>query len=156
MSFIAGQYFASYNGQSLGQAADGLRLSWQTFGQLVRGDNFAQAPQDEVYQGMEMDLAARLIEYNAAGVAAAMWPAGSFLSMGVVGRLAVGSALAKQIVLTALAGTPAAATPASLTFPTAKLKENFPVEVLFAPALREVPLRWRIFPNSSGVFGTQT
>jgi hypothetical protein len=155
--FIAGRYTATYGGLALGQTADGIRLSFQRFVQQVRGDAFAQTVQDQVLQGGEMDLAARLIEYDAAAVQSAMWPLSTTIfAMGQVGRLDVQSNLIKQIVLTAVAGTPAAATPATITLPRCILKENFPVELLFAPALREVPLRWRVYLDSQGLFASQT
>lgn len=105
-----------------------------------------------------MLLAGRLIEYDAAGVATAMWPYNATKwTMGTVGRTDVGSSLVKQIVLTAVAGTPAAAAPATMTFPKSILREGFPIELLFAPDLREVPLQFRIYPDSTtGVFATET
>jgi hypothetical protein len=157
-SFVAGGYTVTYNNLALGQAAQGYRLSHQFFKRLITGDSMAEAPQDAVYRGAEMFLAANLIEYLAAGIATAIWPYGAYLTQGVVGRLDDQSTLIKQIVMTAVATTPAAAAlgPASLTLPKCILAEGFPVELLMAPDLKEVPVRWRIYPNSSGVFGTQT
>ena len=157
MGFIAGRYTATYNALALGQTADGFRLNWQLFGQEIRGDAFGQTVQDTVNQGADMDLAARFIEYNAAAMASAMWPLSATpWDMGVVGRLDVGSSIAKAIVLTAVSGTPAAAVPATMTLSLASLKKGTPVEILMAPALREVPLRFRIYPNSNGAFASQT
>ena len=158
MSFIAGRYTCTYNSLSLGQTADGWRPTWSFFKRLITGDAWAQAPQDAVYQGAEMLLGGRLIEYDAAGVATASWPYnGTKWTMGVVGRTDVGSSLVKSIVLTAVAGTPAAATPATMTFSKSILQEGFPIEILFAPDLREVPLRFRVYPDqSTGVFATET
>ena len=157
MAFIAGQYTATWNALALGQTADGYRLSHQFFKRLITGDAFAQSPQDAVYQGAEVTLSARLIEYNAAAVQTLKWPySATPWTMGVIGRLDVGSAIAKSLVLTAIAGTPAAATPATITALLSILQEGFPVEVLFAPDLREVPLRMRIYPSTQGVFATET
>lgn len=157
MSFIAGQYTATYNSLPLGQTADGYRLSHQFFKRLITGDAWGEAPQDGVYRGASVEIGYTLIEYNAAGARAAFWPyANAFLDMGIVGRLDVGSNIAKGLVLTAVAGTPAATAPASLSFTNAILKEGFPVELLFAPDLRDVPIRQRIYPNQSGVFGAAT
>lgn len=158
MGFIAGPYVATFNAQAMGQTAEGYRLSWEFFKRLITGDAFAEAPQDGVYRGAQMHLAATLIEYNAAAVAAAVWPYHATMwTTGQVGRLDVGTSLIKQIVLTAVAGTPAATVPATLTIPKAILAEGFPVEILFAPDLREVPLRFRAYPDAStGVFAAQT
>lgn len=155
MSFICGRYTATLGAQSLGQTADGYRVSHSLFKRLITGDALAQTPQDAIVQGAEMFVAARLIEYNAAGALNAFWPlAATIYDMGVIGRL--DSAVADSLVLTAVASTPAAAAPATATFLLTTLAEGFPVELLFAPDLREVPLRMRVYPNSSGVFGTQT
>jgi hypothetical protein len=156
MSFIAGRYTAVWNSLSLGQTADGFRLSHSFFKRLITGDAYAQAPQDAIYQGGECFMAARLISYDVAAMPTMMWPyAANFLDMGVIGVTDVGSAKAKSLILTAVSGTPAVATPASMTLTYAVLAEGFPVELLFAPDLREVPLRMRMYP-SSGVFGSQT
>lgn len=155
MSFICGKYSATLGAQALGQTADGYRVSHQLFKRLITGDNFADAPQDAILRGAEMFVAARLIEYNAAGALNAFWPlAATIYDMGVIGRL--DTAVADSLVLTALAATPAAAAPATATFLLTTLAEGFPVELLFAPDLREVPLRLRVYPSASGVFGTQT
>jgi len=158
MAFLAGRYTATWNSLALGQTADGFRLSHSFFKRLITGDAFAQAPQDGIYQGAEVFIAGRLIAYDTAAMPTIMWPyAATFLDMGVIGRTDVGGSVAKSLILTAVAGTPSAAAPASLTLPLSILAEGFPVELLFAPDLREVPLRQRVYPNgTTGVFGTQT
>lgn len=156
MSFIAGQYTATWNALALGQTADGFRLTHQFFKRLITGDAYAETPQDAIYRGAEASIAARLIEYNAAAVQTLKWPYNATAwTIGTIGRLDVGGALAKSLVLTAVSGTPAAATPATVTAALAILHELFPVEVLFAPDLREVPIRMRIYPNT-GVFCVET
>jgi hypothetical protein len=157
-NFIAGRYTATYNSLALGQTAEGFRLSHQFFKRLITGDAYAEAPQDAVYRGAELTIAYRLIQYDADGVLAAMWPyAATLFDMGVIGRTDVGSQIVKSLVLTVVAGTPAVGLPNSITLPKAILQEGFPVELLFAPDLREVPMRQRIYPDqTTGVFGTQT
>lgn len=156
MSFIAGKYSVTYGGSTVGQIADGITLSHTVFKRIITGDNWADAPQDAIFRGMELFADFTLMEYNAAAARAAFWPYGSaYLTMDtVIGTL--DSANDAQLILTALTGTPAASTPASVTMASAILAEGFPVEVLFAPDLREIPIRQRIYHNSSGVFGTLT
>lgn len=156
MSFIAGKYAVTLAASSVGQTADGITLSHSVSKRLITGDNFADTVQDAIFRGMNMFTAYRLMEYNATAARATFWPYGSsYLNMSVViGTL--DSANAGQLVLTALAGTPAAAAPATVTLPLCILAEDFDVELLFAPDLREVPIRQRIYPNSSGVFGSLT
>lgn len=156
MSFIAGQYTATLNANSLGQIEAGITLEHRFFKRLITGDNMAETPQDGIFRGGELFVAYNLLEYNAAGASAAFWPYGAgYLNMStVIGTLDTASAL--QLVLTALAGTPAAATPATITLPDCVLAEGYPVGILFAPDLRTVPIRQRVYPNSSKVFGTTT
>ena len=160
MSFIAGKYSVTVTPPagsplSVGQLKRGVSLEHQVFKQLITGDNFAEAPQDAVFRGMAVFAQMTLLEYNAAGAASVFWPYGStYLTGGVIGRL--DSALAGSMIMTALASTPAAAAPATVTLPLSILAEGFPVSLLFAPELREVPIRQRVYPNSSHVFGTLT
>lgn len=155
MAFICGRYTATLGASALGQTADGYRVSHTLFKRGITGDALARTVQDRIVQGAAMSISARLIEYNAAGVQNAFWPlSATIYDMGVIGRL--DSAIADSLVLTVVAGTPAALVPATATFLLTTLAEDFPVELLFAPDLREVPIRFDILPNSSGVFGTQT
>lgn len=155
-NFIAGPYTATYKGLSLGQTADGFRVSHSFFKRLITGDAYGQTPQDDVFQGAEMFCSFRCIQYDAAAVRSAMWPYGSsHLTIGAVGRLSAQQSLSGSLVLTAIAGTPAATEPATLTFTKAILAEGFPVELLYAPDLREVPIRMRLYPTL-GIFGVET
>lgn len=165
--FVAGKFTLTFGSSpgAVGQTREGIRTNHTIFKQLITGDNFAQAPQNAVYQGAEVFLAYTAIEYNAAKMGALIFPyaatPGTYFSMGVIGRLDVlndenTSNIAQQLIMTALAGTPAAASPATLTFPFTVLAEGFPIDILFAPALREVPIRQRVYPNASGVFGAVT
>lgn len=155
MGFIAGRYTATLGASALGQTRDGFRVSHSLFKRLITGDAFAQTPQDAIVQGAEMFVGCTLIEYDATGALNAFWPLSSTIyDMGVIGRL--DTAIADALILTDVDNTPAATKPATATFTLCTLAEGFPVELLFGPDLREVPLRFRIYPSSQGVFGTQT
>lgn len=162
MTFIAGRYTASWNGYSLGQTAEGIKLSHKFFKRAVKGDAGAETKQDSVYRGAEVSGDARFIEADLAGIKAMVWPyAGTLYDLGVIGRLDVASNIAKPLILTAVAGTNA--TPATYTFPLSILAEGFPVEILLAPDLREVPIRWDFYysgvtssGNSLNTCGTVT
>lgn len=157
MSFIAGRYTATYGGDALGQTEDGIRLIHSVFKRLITGDAGGQTPQDAIYQGMEAFIQYTLIEWNAEGAALALWPYGSGYLNASAAIGSLDSSHVNQLVMTAVAGTPANTTgPATITLPNTILAEGFPVEILFAPDLRTVPIRQRIYPNSSFVFGTLT
>ena len=157
MALIAGAYTATWNSLAMGQAENGYTTSHSAAIEQITGDTYAETAQDGVYRGVpDFDISWRAIDFSSAGIQTAFWPwSATIYTLGVPGRLAVGSALAKALVLTAVAGTTAATVPATLTFTYAILKEGFPVELLYAPSLRYVPLRMRIYPNS-GVFATIT
>ncbi|OGT57668.1 MAG: hypothetical protein A3E01_02720 [Gammaproteobacteria bacterium RIFCSPHIGHO2_12_FULL_63_22] len=154
MSFIAGAYTVTYNALALGQARDGYRLRVSPAVEEITGDNYGDTVQDGVYRGGSCFLQMDLLEYNAAAIQTAMWPYGTFGTLGVIGRLQ--TALAKQIVMTAVAGTPAASTPATVTFARAILAPGQQTELLFAPRLRIVPIMFQILPDGSGNWFTTT
>lgn len=154
MGFIAGQYTATLGGSALGQIQEGIELRWQSFKSTIVGDNFAEARQDAVYRGVNLDALYTLMEYNAAAALSAFWPwDATFLDMGTVGVLE--SSLDKQLILTAVAGTPAAATPATITLPNCILADA-PTGFTLEPALRVIAIQQHVYPNASGVFGTTT
>lgn len=154
-TYIAGKYDGTYDGTTIGELAEGWRLSHSRFSRIITGHSGAKTPQDGIHQGGEMFLSMTCIEAYLTKVKLAFWPLSSTLfDLGVIGRL--DSAMAKQVIMTALAATPAAASPATITFPLTILAEGYPVEMLFGPDLREVPLRLRLYPNSSNVFGSVT
>lgn len=156
-TFAAGTMTATWNALALGQTADGFRIVHQLFKRMILGDLMAESPQDAVLRGAELAIAFRLIQYDAAAIQTIKWPlSATKWDMGVVGRTDVGSAVAKSLVLTAVVGTPAAALPATMTCLLSVLHENFPVEILVAPDLKEVPLRLRVYPSATGVFATET
>lgn len=164
MSFIAGQYTATLDGSTVGQIESGVTLEHSFFKRLITGDNFAETPQDAVFRGSQMSGQYTLLEYDATSARLAFWPYGAnYLNMSVVIAtldvdLANSNGNSKQLVLTALTGTPAQAqaAPATATLPRAILSEGFSVGLLFAPDLRTVPIRQRFYPDASGVYGTLT
>lgn len=169
MGFIAGQYTATYNSKALGQAADGFRLSHQFFKRLITGDSGGDTPQDAVYRGREQMISFRLLEPDSAGITDLIDPyagtVGTPWTLGQIGLLDVRGAgtgsptsRCKSLVLTAVTGTTAYNDSwKTVTLPLSILSENFPVEVLLAPDVREVPIRIRVYPNMSTLlFGSNT
>ena len=162
MAFTSGKYDGTLAGSTIGQTADGVKTTHEVSKQLIIGDNFGDAVQDAVYRGINMFVDFTLLEYEAAKALAAFWPYAALIyDMGVIGRLDVAegsaqSAIASQLVFTALANTPAAldSAPLNFTLPRSILRENFPVEILHGPVAREVPISMRLYPDTSGVFGT--
>lgn len=161
MTFIAGPYTATYNPAlgggahlSLGTVEDGFELESTYFADLIRGDNLGESIQDGVYRGKDCYLNCVIEEWNLDGVLRAFNPfidvdAISDLSeVGQVGRLLTN--LAGVLTLTAVAGTTAAATPATLTASKAIIAPGFPLKSLLATRLRKLPLRFLLLPYTDG------
>ena len=160
MTFIAGAFNVKYGGAVVGQIQDGVTIEHFVNKQLIRGDNFAQAPQDAVYQGEECFAEFTMMEYNNGAALDAFWPySATYGTMGNIGTLDVGSSLVKILLLdhTSLGtGTTAATQPTTFKATQAILAEGYPVRLLFAPALRTIPVRMRLYPTAAGVFFTLT
>lgn len=154
MGFIAGAYDVSYNNSSVGKIADGVTVEHFVNKQLITGDNYASTPQDAVYQGMEVFVEFTMMEYDNSYALDAFWPYhATFGNIGNIGAL--DSSYWKVLLLnhaTLGTGTPAATQPTSFTADRAVLAEGYPVRLLYAPALRDVPIRLRLYPNASGEF----
>ncbi len=162
MSFIAGPYSVTYDSATCGQLVEGLTFSNVVHKEMIVGDNLARAVQDDVFQGIDVTSDFALMEWDNAKALLMYWPYGStWLVAGVVGRVSKQQSLCKSLVLTAIAGTPAATAPASLTLPNSILHEEFPVQHIFKPAHRKVPLRFRHYPDLNSqtlvsTYGTST
>lgn len=154
MAFISGQYTMTYGGTTIGQIEDGIRLEHFVNKRLITGDNQGRTPQDAVYQGHEAFAQFTIMEADNAQVLDAVWPydTTNFGRQSTIGRLDVGSSLTVALVMTALASTPAVGNPTTITIPRAILAEGYPVSVLYAPDLRDIPLRLRLYPDASGDF----
>ncbi len=118
---------------------------------FTNSDTYGQGTYIEsFYQGMNVWVSGVMNEWRAQTVAPVTpyqsWgPAAGDFDLGVVSRAATDTA--KVLVLTATAGTPAAAKPASLTASLAIQEKGFNVEVLMGPTHRMVPFMFRIIPN---------
>jgi hypothetical protein len=146
MSFIAGPYTYTYNDANLGISEDGFELEQTYYSEAIRGDNAGSAHQDDVYRAGNCFMGWTAQEWNAAGMLAAYWPfSPTFGMMGQVGRLA--TALAADLVLTVVAGTPADLVgPNTFTAPLSILAPDFGVKHLFSTRHRKMALRHKLYP----------
>jgi hypothetical protein len=166
MSFIAGKYTVTYdNGGgaiTIGQVSAGFTLEHVVSKQLITGDAQGDSVQDAIYRGHNVFIEFTMMEYDQAGALDVFWPypgaSGLHGDQGVIGRAdvqALGGGIAGDLVLTVVAGSPADAAsgvlgPQMLTANHAILAEDFPVRMLFAPALRDIPVRLRLYPYDRG------
>lgn len=146
---VAGAYTGTYNAVAVGFTQKGFELSQSFKTELIdETDLYGQTVIDAVYRGGEAFLQFESRTYKAGATAPfAPWGALGVISTTAapIGRLATD--VAQATVLTAVANTPAAAAPASLTAPKALLAENFDGKLLFDSRLRNVPVRLRLYPS---------
>lgn len=156
MTFIAGPYIATYNGNSIGEIEEGFDLEVISEGEEIRGSSYAKTVQEGVFQGGNCFISMVLEEFDLTAVRAAFWPLSS-----VMGRLnqvgVLHSTMALPLVLTKVAGTNAYFNTITSTY--AAVPFGFPMHAMLAPKLLTVPLRFRLYPYVSGgnkVFFTYT
>src|SRR5947208_3246351 len=113
-SIIAGQYGISYGGNQVGifegDAGVPTLEPANKAEPVASTDAYGKTTIDAFYQGGDWFMSMVCIEYRA-GSLAMLWPFGALGVMGVIGRRLYDLAL--PLVLTAIAGTPAAASPAT-------------------------------------------
>lgn len=153
-TFVAGPYTLTMDAVAVGlldpQGERGaIQIRVQSFHQVIQGHEYALTPIDAVYRGGDHRLSF-IAEEQISGAMKAFWPFSAtatatyaiadMATHGQVGRL--GTTIGKNIVLTAVAGTTAAASPATLTalvYPTEETKE-----MVFDAVLRKFPCDFRM------------
>lgn len=151
MPIISGEYEGVYNSLALGYTQDGYRMEVTGNRKGVTVDKFGDTEIDGVYRGVNVFVEAIFKEWDAAGMAGLWWPYhGTVGTMGLIGRLEVYNQFVKALVLTAVAGSPAATEgPASVTGTLSVLDAEFARQVNFNNEDRSVPVRIRLYPNTS-------
>lgn len=160
-TLVAGGYTVSWFNAQMGilEGDQGLpRLEQSVEAEDVGNTSaYGKSVIDGIYQGANWTAGFTCLEYKAASTAA-FWPYdGTLGRMGVIGRLLY--SISQALVYTAIANTSASASPASLTASKSILLPRFATGLVYGPTLRRVPLRFRLFPYSSGgnvVWFTQT
>ena len=156
---IAGSYTATYqptglSAVDLGFTERGYLLRWNyNTDDVDATDTYGQGTLiEQFYNGLNMWVGGVFKEYKQGPLyAVAPWqtfaPTGANgFSLGVIGRAA--SAVGGPLILTATAGTPAASSPATATFPIAIIDKGHQVEQLYGPTHRTTPFLFRIIPST--------
>lgn len=151
-TFVSGAYNATYNSTAVGLTEDGFRLN-QSISQenIDKSDLYGDTLLDFIYRGGQAFIQYTGKAYKAGSIAP-LWPWGAALgtiatTAAPIGRQA--SDVAKAFVLTAVANTPAATSPASLTASMAVMAPSFNWELLFDNRLRQVPTKLQLLPGLS-------
>lgn len=147
-TFVAGRYAGTFNAVDVGITRDGYVLEQESRQEVIdETDLYGGSVIDAVYRGGNCFLRFDSKAYKAGSITP-FWPWGAlgvlFTTAAPIGRLATD--VASAMVLTATAGTPAAAAPATLTAPDAILAPNSSAALLFNSKVREVPVRLQLFP----------
>lgn len=163
-TFIAGPYTSTYASTSLGLTQDGFMVRLRPEKELVnQSDIYGDTILDAVYRGGNCTVSLIGIEFSAMNAKGGVWPFGEANNssvaamgfLGTVGFMDVASSMFKALVLTAVAGTTAASTPATMTASQAIMAEQSETEYQMTSRLRTVPLTMRLYPytttNPSGM-----
>jgi len=161
---ISGPYSGQWSAEFLGVTEDGYELEHTFYSEPVRGDNMGDSIQDEVHRGADVYVNFTAMEFGAMAVvdnggapsSSPFWPTGNSGFNAVGANATVGvmgdsrGEYSDVLLLTALAGTPSAANPATITFPQAILAANFPIRTLYASRVRRIPMRMICYPFAGG------
>lgn len=159
---IAGRYTGtltppSGTALSLGVLKDpGYRISFTPAQELINNtDAFGDQVIETIWRGFsQVGVDFTSIEYlsgvlRGANPGATLATTGSTsFQPGLVGRR--GTDLAGILILSAVASTPAASSPASATFTTVIIREGFNVEWLLGAQGRSTPIGFRVLPYANG------
>lgn len=152
-TFIAGTFTGTLGGSSLGILEDGWNLRWQWFKEMIdKTDAYGDSPIDSVARGVSVQISG-IFKETLAKVINAVSPYNTYAPTGTssfthptVGVL--DSSVGQSLVLTAIAGTPAASTPTSLTSANVAVTTD-PINQLWGPTLRKTPFSFQLYPYSS-------
>ena len=118
-------------------------------------DRYGRTKIDGFYLGNDVFCDFTCIEWLAA-TKGAWWPWGAaMLTMGVIAHRRFDRSVA--LVLTAVAGTPAAGASPSATAAKARLAANYNTRIIMGPTLRKLPIRLELMPYAGAggnIWGT--
>lgn len=154
---IAGAYTGTWNSVALNYTRQGFSLNFtQKAERIEETDLYGLSLIDMVYRGatLSIDMIGKIY---GAGTTGPLWPWTAtfgvvYAAATPIARLA--TTVAQALVLTAVAGTPAAASPATLTAAKAIISPDNNMQVVFNSTLREVPLRWDVLLTESASVGS--
>jgi hypothetical protein len=155
-TLVAGPYTASYNAVDVGFTLDGFRVGVEYSAEMInQTDLFGDMLIDMIYRGGNGKIIYNSRSYKP-GSLSPFWPWGAlgvmFTAAAPIARSA--RAVSSAFVMTAVANTPAAAAPATLTASKAILSPNTNAELLFDSKVRNVPTTLVCLPYESAVTGT--
>lgn len=150
-TYIDGAYYGTYDSANIGPTEDGWNLEQTLSASLIeRSDCYGETLIDGFYRGGSYRITADAQEYKA-GTLAPFFPFGTF-GVAFSSSVPIGVRLsdrAKSLVLTAVANTPAAAAPASITAALSILAPGQNLRLNFNSVLRTVPVVLQALPQGT-------
>lgn len=160
MECIFGTYTVTFAGVAMGVMDGGEQgvptIVTQSMGkEITNTDLYGDQLLGYIYRGMRARIMLHCREAENAAVRSALWPWSTEGRQGVIGQ--DGYDLSAAVVLTAVAGTPAATKPASLTASKCVIKPGFDVARAFGPVERTVKLEmdlmtYNVAANTPGLY----
>lgn len=151
-TLIGGAYTGTLGGTALGISEQGFNLVLVPKAERIEEtDAYGLTLIDFFFRGVDCSTVVDFMEYRSGTITSA-WPWGTLGAQGIIARL--GSAIAGSMVLTAVSGTPAASSPASLTAARSVLEPGHNVTLAFNSKLRKVPIRYVHLPSDGAVHFT--
>lgn len=148
-SFPPGPYTATFEAVSIGLMEGPIRHQQNIIGLPIRTTLWGQHIIDYISQGGGVFIILTVKEWSA-GSKAALWPYGSTTGIfPITGELL--NQYAGPLVLTALAGTPAATVgPVTRTYNLALMLPGHNLDITFGPMERNTPVVFGVLPEISG------
>lgn len=152
-TYSSGHYSASWNGADIGSTRSGIKLRPTYLTQEINDDALGSAIANAVMQGENLILELDYVNYSNIYAAIHVLEGNEGDGASNVGLLVAknpgGPGLAKQLVLTAVSGTPNANDSGhgvTYTFYQAAIIED--VDILLASKLKEGTCHFRIYPST--------
>ena len=162
MTFIAGRYTAAYATVDIGITGKGYELQCDfEMEDVGESDAYGMTVIDGIFRGGQCHFQFECLAYKAPTIAM-FWPwGGALAAAGVLGTLVnpgagnvpigvLASDHARALALASVLGTPAVASPATVSTTKALIAKNNNGKLLFNSTLRNVPIRMRSYPVDAG------
>ena len=151
-------YTGTWNASTLGILDDnGYEISFSPKGQDINDtDQFGMTLIEGIYRGQDWRIRFRSKEFGSAGLLKLLLAWGSIAVVAPAPQAQLGtigvtySSLAKVLVLTVTAGTPAAGNPTSITASLSMNSPNNNISFLMTSKVRETPIETICLPYSDG------
>lgn len=143
--YVSGHYDATYGGTTIGSTEQGFRIHLRQHEVGVNDDAFGEGNPDMIQAGADYEIELIAIEYSKFKTAMGIQTAGIGHTNDNVGKLL--SSMASALVLTPVAGTPAASYGNTATAPLAILIGD--IDWNNSYNLRKINARFRCLPQGS-------